>query len=311
MLTPADRPAPSSNRRTPPRPSRHRRRRLRPATRESQVVERVGHPLELRIDARELRRSCPCATQTAPSPKARPVGVRSSSGIVAVVDRAPASMRVSVWSSRLPTQTESPPTTTGPGRIPTWISSTIVFVSGSITPTWFGRTSLRPRRSPASRAGRPRRRARRRRVLPSRTGLGVGVAAASAVAEGWARRRGRGFADACDAGRRVQRCVLDQDRVLQPLQGRARLDPELLDERVARLPVGAEGFGLPAAPVEGEHPLPVELLHAAGARRRAARARRSRGRGGRARARSRSGPSRRRGAAPPAARCRCSRTTRS
>ena len=28
-----------------------------------------------------------------------------------------------------------------------------------------------------------------------------------------------------------------------------------------RLPVGAEGFGLPAAPVEGEHPLPVKLLH--------------------------------------------------
>ena len=49
--------------------------------------------------------------------------------------------------------------------------------------------------------------------------------------------------------------------MLQPLQGRARLDPELVDERVACLPVGAEGLGLPAAAVEGEHPLPVELLH--------------------------------------------------
>ena len=66
----------------------------------------------------------PCATQTAPLPSARPVGVRSSSDTVPAKLRCFASTSVSVRSSRLPTQTAPPPAATGPGRFPVGISAT-------------------------------------------------------------------------------------------------------------------------------------------------------------------------------------------
>ena len=61
---------------------------------------------------------------------------------------------------------------------------------------------------------------------------------------------------------RNQRCtcalepgLLTQDRAVQPLQSRVRLDPELVDERPAGVEVRPERLGLPARPVEREHEL--------------------------------------------------------
>ena len=51
-----------------------------------------------------------------------------------------------------------------------------------------------------------------------------------------------------------------QDRSLEPLQGRARLDPEPLDERGARGGVDPERLGLPPRAVQREHELPARAL---------------------------------------------------
>ena len=60
--------------------------------------------------------------------------------------------------------------------------------------------------------------------------------------------------------RRVDGGVLPQDRPLELLQGRRRLDAERLDELAARAPVGLERIRLPAGAVEGEHQLRPEAL---------------------------------------------------
>ena len=49
----------------------------------------------------------------------------------------------------------------------------------------------------------------------------------------------------------VERRVLPKDRLLQLLQGRARVDSELVDERAARVLVGLESFRLAARAVQG------------------------------------------------------------
>jgi hypothetical protein len=51
--------------------------------------------------------------------------------------------------------------------------------------------------------------------------------------------------------------VLAQDRLVQLAQRRTRLDPDLLDQGAAGLPVGLERLGLATAAIEGEHPLGV------------------------------------------------------
>ena len=58
----------------------------------------------------------------------------------------------------------------------------------------------------------------------------------------------------------LQRGVLRQHRLLQTLQHRARLEPELLGERAARLLVGGKGFGLSARSIEREHQLGAQAL---------------------------------------------------
>ena len=63
-----------------------------------------------------------------------------------------------------------------------------------------------------------------------------------------------------DLRRRLERRVLDQDRALQLLQGRARLDPELVDEQPARLLVHLQRLRLTAGAVESEHQLPAQAL---------------------------------------------------
>ena len=53
---------------------------------------------------------------------------------------------------------------------------------------------------------------------------------------------------------------MGEDRLLESLQGLARLDAELVDERLTRLPIGVERVGLPAGAVEGEHLLGAQTL---------------------------------------------------
>ena len=67
---------------------------------------------------------------------------------------------------------------------------------------------------------------------------------------------------AARAGRdqQVQGRVLGQDGLLQPLEADAGLDPELVDQDLAGRPVGGQGVGLAARPVQGEHQLAVEVL---------------------------------------------------
>ena len=60
--------------------------------------------------------------------------------------------------------------------------------------------------------------------------------------------------------RQVERSILPQDRALQPLQRRARLEAELLDQRPARRLVGLQRFGLAPAAVQRDHQLSVQAL---------------------------------------------------
>ena len=59
-----------------------------------------------------------------------------------------------------------------------------------------------------------------------------------------------------------KRRILLEDRLLQLLQGGARLEAELVPHRLAHPPKHLERRGLPIAPIEGEHQLPAEPLAA-------------------------------------------------
>ena len=60
--------------------------------------------------------------------------------------------------------------------------------------------------------------------------------------------------------RDVERGILPEDRPLQLLERRARVDPELVDESPARLLVGVQRLGLPTRPVERRHQIHPEAL---------------------------------------------------
>ena len=60
--------------------------------------------------------------------------------------------------------------------------------------------------------------------------------------------------------RRLEGRVLGQDLLLQALELGARLDPDLLDQRRARLVVGLERLRLAPGAIEGEHALRVQRL---------------------------------------------------
>ena len=57
-----------------------------------------------------------------------------------------------------------------------------------------------------------------------------------------------------------ERPLLAQDRAVERLELRAGFDPELLDERAARVAVRGERIGLPSRPVEREHQLRAQPL---------------------------------------------------
>ena len=54
--------------------------------------------------------------------------------------------------------------------------------------------------------------------------------------------------------------VLPKDRPLQLLERRARIDPELVDERPARVLVGVQRLRLPTRPVERRHQIPAQAF---------------------------------------------------
>ena len=60
--------------------------------------------------------------------------------------------------------------------------------------------------------------------------------------------------------RRLEGRVLGEDLLLQALELGARLDPDLLDQRRARLVVGLERLRLAPGAIEGEHALRVQAL---------------------------------------------------
>ena len=60
--------------------------------------------------------------------------------------------------------------------------------------------------------------------------------------------------------RQLERGVLAQDRLLESLQRRARIDSELVPQMLSRLPVGLERLGLTPAAVQREHQLAVQPL---------------------------------------------------
>ena len=89
-------------------------------------------------------------------------------------------------------------------------------------------------------------------------------ATASAAIAGTAKRarRRRAGPDAAmpGPGRQLQIRLVAQHGLLQPAQVRARLEPELVDQRPPRVGVGLERLGLPAAAVQREHQLRAEPL---------------------------------------------------
>jgi hypothetical protein len=72
------------------------------------------------------------------------------------------------------------------------------------------------------------------------------------------RRRGREVPARAQLRLDGERRVLLEDRPLQLVQRGAGLEPQLLAQRVPRVPEHRERVGLPIAPVEGEHQLPAE-----------------------------------------------------
>jgi hypothetical protein len=63
-----------------------------------------------------------------------------------------------------------------------------------------------------------------------------------------------------DLPRRVQSRILAEDRPLELLQSRAGLDPQLVDERSARVLVGVERLGLATGAVQRRHQVPAQAL---------------------------------------------------
>jgi len=51
----------------------------------------------------------------------------------------------------------------------------------------------------------------------------------------------------------TQPCVLSQDLAVQLLKIAARLDPELVDKRTARVLIDVERFRLASGAIQGEH----------------------------------------------------------
>ena len=108
----------------------------------------------------------------------------------------------------------------------------------------------------------------------------------------------------------VQLRILIEDRPLEAAQRRPRLDPELLDQRGPRRPVGVQRLRLPARAVEREHELATQALRQRVLGDQALELADELVVRGRARDPRRCDPGARRGEAPPAGRSHPAPTTR-
>ena len=141
------------------------------------------------------------------------------------------------------------------------------------------RAPCRRRRQPSS--GRPEadarpRRAARRRRRPAQSSAAATLARSSGSASSASLAQStkataiglrRSASSAVGAAaktlrlrREVERRIVAQDRLLQGLELRARLDTELVDERQPRPPVGLERVRLTAGAIERQHQLLAERL---------------------------------------------------
>ena len=111
------------------------------------------------------------------------------------------------------------------------------------------RCSASARATPAMSSARPTNVVNARRRLVGAAARAVGVAAIV----------GASTATIGDLGS-LERRVLGEDRGLQPAQVGAGFEPELVGQEVPGVGVGAQGFGLPARAVQGEHQLAAEAL---------------------------------------------------
>ena len=155
-------------------------------------------------------------------------------------------MRVTVPSAALAIHTDPPPPTTALGLLPTAYWAVMCPLSGSISPMWSSAMPGRPS-SPST------------RMSPNASRPAIRNAAAPNSS---CRVRGGGCAPRLGLVRpgQVERRVVGEDRVVQVLQLGARLDPDLVDERVPRVAVGLERLRLAAGAIQREHPLGVQVL---------------------------------------------------
>ena len=153
---------------------------------------------------------------------------------------------VTVSSSRFATQMYPAPAATSAGRTPVGIVSTSRLDSGSITASEL--PVARSGSDASSPAAKIAATAAASRIAPPARDQDGAAAGPS--------RRGRRPA----AGRRVDRRVLPEDRLLEGLELAARLEPELVGERTARVLVARERIRLTARAVEGEHELGAQPL---------------------------------------------------
>ncbi len=75
-----------------------------------------------------------------------------------------------------------------------------------------------------------------------------------------ARPRGAGLVAGARRAEQLKGRVLGEDRLLEPLEPDARLDAQLVDQGVARVPVRGQRVGLPARPVQRQHQVAVQVL---------------------------------------------------
>ena len=212
-------------------------------------------PGSTRSSARSLRiHTLPAITSTSVGATLSPIVCTS---------RDLGSIRRSVLSSRLPTQTDPSPTAGPDGLPPTGISPTIVSVPGSMTAT----------ESPMSSTGVSRPKSRERPQHSKQGGRDHEYEYdASARVERVGNRRCRTFSldplrgRPASPGEALERRIVAEDRALQLLQTGAGLDPELVAECPPSASVRLERLCLTTASVEGEHQLRAQAL-AVGVRR--------------------------------------------
>ena len=176
----------------------------------------------------------PVATQTLPAPVASPIA-GAPMPIVFTTRRLTGSMRVTVPSWASPTQIAPSPDATDAGFDPAGIEATTRFVLASIATTAGAVTTTAAGGSSRARSDHEYQRRQRDREEHAADGD-----APPPAAEPGARRMLLVRPDCSRRSRRrcLERGILSEDRALEPLELRSRLEPELAREQPAAVAVG-------------------------------------------------------------------------